>query len=78
MTKVEIGRYYRNVPTGQICKVTGRKFFAIQYEDVEDISGLNPRCCHYKKFKKHWELIDVPRQVGAEPGGEGREPVATK
>ena len=58
MEKVEIGRYYKNIYTGRICRVTGKVFYNIKFDDEDATHGLNPRYCHYKRFRKNW--VEVP------------------
>ena len=63
MAKVEIGKYYRNLHTFAICRVTGKLFFNIKYDDLKDVYGLNPQYCHYKTFKKNWAEVPGPDGV---------------
>ena len=62
MDKVEVGKYYKNVPTGRICKVISKIFFNVQYNELDDVYHTNPSYCHYKTFRKHW--IEVPDPNG--------------
>ena len=62
MAKVKIGSYYKNLPTGRICKVTGKCFFNIKYDDLRDVYSLNPQYCHYKTFQKYWAEVPKPSE----------------
>jgi len=63
MDKVEVGKYYKNLPTGRICRVTAKIFFNIKYDDVEDVYKTNPHYCHYKTFRKNWIEVPAPSEV---------------
>jgi len=51
MSSIEIGKKYRNVHTGYICRVRKKIFFNIQYVYEGDPELYY---CHYKRFRKNW------------------------
>jgi len=63
MDRVETGKYYKNLPSGRICRVTGKYFYTVKYDDVDDVFNLNPHYCHYKTFKKNWIEVPDPNEV---------------
>lgn len=56
--QIEIGKRYRNKPTGIECVVRQKIFFNIQYYDDDDPEETYPKYCHYRRFQKHWEEVD--------------------
>ena len=63
--KVEIGRYYQNIHTGRMCKVTGKIFYNIKFNEEGGVCS-GPHYVHYKTFRKNW--IKVPdREITIKP-----------
>ncbi len=54
MSEIEIGKFYKNIHTHHVCKVIGKIFYNIKYNELNDKYNFNPRYCHYKKFIKNW------------------------
>jgi len=55
---IEIGKRYKNIHTGRICKVLNKIFFNIQYIEEGD---ARVQYHHYKRFRKNW--IEVPDET---------------
>jgi len=51
---IEIGKRYKNIHTGYICKVRKKIFYNIQYVYEGDIEYYYT---HYKRFLKNWVEI---------------------
>ena len=52
-----IGKKYKNIHNGVICTVTRKIFWAIQHIN-EGMENYAPSYTHYKKFRKHWKLVE--------------------
>ena len=48
--KVEEGKKYKNIHTGEVYTVTDKIFFNVLFEDAEGRRGQQ----HYKTFLKNW------------------------
>lgn len=60
--KVEIGKWYRNIHTDIICRVTNKHFFNIAYLRYGEPDNLFPHYCHYKRFLKNWVEVPDPNE----------------
>jgi len=57
MSEIKIRGHYRNLHTGEVCKVTSKIFYNIAFEVVDDKYHLGTQYCHYKRFRKNWEEV---------------------
>lgn len=60
LTHIEKGKQYVNIHTGRICTVAAKIFFNIKYYYADDPNRAV--YSHYKRFKKHWKVIDDETQ----------------
>lgn len=54
MKKIEVGKKYKNLHTGQVCEAKAIVFYNIGYLDDNEPQNIHPHYCHYKTFQKHW------------------------